>query len=85
MVHLLQLLLGNLQGVGRGIDLIGLKALIGKLDSERLVILLWKAHSALASPYQRLFRRAQQTCGTFSACDEAASVVTERRARGVKA
>lgn len=40
MVHLLQLLLGDLQGVGRGIDLIGLKALIGKLDSERLVILL---------------------------------------------
>jgi hypothetical protein len=43
MVHLLQLLLGHLQGVRRRVDLIGFKALIGKLDSEGLVILLYRA------------------------------------------
>jgi hypothetical protein len=40
VVHLLELLLGGLEGVGRRVQLVGLEALIGKTDSERLVILL---------------------------------------------
>lgn len=40
IVDLLQFLLGRLQGVGRRIELVGLEALIGKIDSEGLILLL---------------------------------------------
>lgn len=40
VVHLLELLLGDLQGVRGRVDLVGLEALVGEADSEGLVILL---------------------------------------------
>lgn len=40
VVHLLQLLLGGLQSVRRRVELVGLEALVGEADGERLVILL---------------------------------------------
>lgn len=46
VVHLLQLLLRGIHGVWRWVQLIGLEALIGETDLERLVILL----NAIASP-----------------------------------
>lgn len=39
-VHLLQLFLGSVEGVGRRIEVVGLEALVGELDLERLVIFL---------------------------------------------
>ena len=38
VVHLLQLLLGNLERVRGGVELVGLEALIAEPDGERLVI-----------------------------------------------
>ena len=40
VVHLLELLLGHLQGVRRRVDLVSLEALIRETDSERLVLIL---------------------------------------------
>ena len=40
VVHLLQLILGGLQGVWGRVELVGLEALVGETDGERLVILL---------------------------------------------
>jgi hypothetical protein len=43
VVHLLQLLLGGLQGVWGRVELVGLEALVGEADGEGLVILLYSA------------------------------------------
>jgi hypothetical protein len=40
VVHLLELLLGGLEGVRGRVELVGLETLIGETDSERLVLLL---------------------------------------------
>jgi hypothetical protein len=48
VVHLLQLLLGHLQGVRRRVDLISLEALIGEADGKRLVLFLQHRESASA-------------------------------------
>lgn len=40
VVHLLQLLLGGLEGVRRGVQLVGLESLIVEADLEGLVIFL---------------------------------------------
>jgi hypothetical protein len=39
-VHLLELLLGDIEGVGRGVELVGLEALVAQGDREGLIILL---------------------------------------------
>jgi hypothetical protein len=93
VVHLLQLLLGGLQSVRRRVELISLEALVGETDGERLVIFLYSASTSISIEVFRGSRTIflfsgwvpQQTCGMFSACDEAASVVTERRVKGAKA
>lgn len=41
VVDLLQFLLGGLHGVGRGIELVGLEALIGEAHGEGLILLLF--------------------------------------------
>jgi hypothetical protein len=89
MVDLLQLLLGGLQSVRGRVELVGLEALIGEADGEGLVLLLYSASpvSALRVPrcsgdFSSSPDGSQQTSGMFSACAVAASVVTERRARG---
>ena len=38
VVHLLELLLGHLQGVRRGIELIGLEAFVAEPDSEGFIL-----------------------------------------------
>jgi hypothetical protein len=38
VVHLLELLLGHLQGVRRGIELIGLEAFVAEPDGEGLIL-----------------------------------------------
>jgi hypothetical protein len=47
-VHLLQLLLGGLQSVRRRVELIGLEALVGETDGERLVIFLQCASTSIS-------------------------------------
>lgn len=42
VVHLLELLLGGLEGVRGRVELVSLEALIGETDSEELFILLLK-------------------------------------------
>jgi hypothetical protein len=49
VVHLLQLLLGHLQGVRRRVELVCLEALIAEGDLERLIIGLHK-HSSVRGP-----------------------------------
>lgn len=50
VVHLLEFLLGGLEGVGRGIELVGLKGLIGELDGEgRLIVLEKQCQERLSS------------------------------------
>jgi hypothetical protein len=44
-VHILQLLLGHLQGVRRGVQLVSLEALIAEVNRERLIIGLWQPKS----------------------------------------
>lgn len=51
MVHLLQLVLSCLQGVRRWVELVGLKALIGEADGERLVILLYSTLISISLSY----------------------------------
>lgn len=92
VVHGLELILGGLQGVRGRVDLVGLEALIGEADGERLVILLCSAIAMIRIGSDSAWtgvssfpNGAQQTCGMFSACAEAASVVTERRVKGAKA
>jgi hypothetical protein len=77
VVHLLQLLLGRLECVGRGVELVRLEGLVREADLEGLVIGLRcisisDAAAAIGTQPERL------TSGTWSrsACDEAASVVT---------
>lgn len=41
VVHLLQLLLGDLEGVWRGVELVGLEALVTQGDGEGLVFGIW--------------------------------------------
>lgn len=45
VVNLLQFLLGGLHGVWRGVELVGLEALIREANCERLIILLMPAHA----------------------------------------
>ena len=47
-VHLLQLILGGLQGVRRRVELVGLEALVGETNGERLVIILYKMTTAIS-------------------------------------
>jgi hypothetical protein len=44
VVHLLQLLLGGVQGVGWWIELVGLERLVGEVDGEGLIIFLQCNH-----------------------------------------
>lgn len=88
IVHLFEILFRHFEGVWGWVKLIGFEALIGQSDLERFVVLL-------KSPLDRptgwvegntgLVRRAL-TAGTFSfsAWEEAASVVTARLDRGSK-
>ena len=48
VVHLLQLLLGHLDGVGRGVKLVGLEALVGEVDEEVLILGLFDRETMLA-------------------------------------
>lgn len=81
VVHLLQLLLGDLERVRRRIEFIRLEALFGEIDREGLIfsleyhITLAGVHTLSMSPYSVL------TSGTLvlSVSDDAASVVTARR------
>lgn len=80
VVHLLQLLLGRLECVGRGVELVRLEGLVREADLEGLVIGLRLLAIALRSASLQLPLSASgpPTSGTWSrsACDEAASVVT---------
>lgn len=83
VIHLLQLLLGDIKGVRRWIQFICLEAFVGEVDSEMLVIFL----QLTSSDKHMKFTVELLTSGTFSlsVCDEAASVVTARRQAPVKA
>lgn len=63
VVHLLQLLLGNLKGVRRGVELVGLEALIAEPDGEGLIIGLagapWSVTRQFASEAVRSAKTAQ--------------------------
>ena len=81
VVHLLELLLGGVECVWWGVELVGFEAFIRKIDFEGLIILL------LITPVSihivciiSFLVRKPHTSGTcsFLACDEAASVVTRR-------
>ncbi len=48
VVHLLQLLLGHLDGVGRGVKLVGLEALVREVDEEVLILGLFDRETMLA-------------------------------------
>ena len=81
VVHLLQLGLGGVEGVGWGIEVVRFEALVGELDLERLVILLLNSLSVCDQVLRdELFR----TDGTFSlsTCEAAASVVTVLKVTG---
>ena len=79
VVHLLQLILGDIERVRRRVELVRLERLVGEADLEGLVVLL-RAVNRLLAPNRP--NRAPPTSGTFSGsvCDEAASVVTKRNA-----
>jgi hypothetical protein len=52
VVHVLQLLLGGLEGIWWWIELVGLEGLVGKTDLEWLIIFLYAAPLAsIASSY----------------------------------
>lgn len=83
VVHLLELLLGDIESVGGRVQLVGLEGLIGEADLEGLVILLCAVSHLcehLVPPIEAM--AASLTSGTFSGsvCDEAASVVTNLKA-----
>jgi hypothetical protein len=84
VVHLLQLLLGDIERVWRGVELVCLEGLVRETDLEGLVIRLRPVShlSAAAQLPPHMAARSAPTCGTFSlsVCDEAASVVTLRKA-----
>jgi hypothetical protein len=83
VVHLLQLLLGDIHCVWRRVELVGLEGLVGEADLEGLVILLWTVNHLLHAYNPPLSRRGcSLTDGTFagSVCEEAASVVTNLKA-----
>lgn len=83
VVHLLELLLGDLHCVWRRVELVGLKGLVGEADLERLVVLLQTVNgpSLVPQPHYGL-SGCPLTDGTLagSVCDEAASVVTNLKA-----
>lgn len=85
MVHLLQLLLGRVQGVRRRVQLVRLKALIRQRDLEDLIILLHtqrhQTHQLESQTSIGVFiKKNHLTSGTasLSAWALAASVVTVR-------
>jgi hypothetical protein len=83
VVHLLQLLLGYIECVRWWVELVCLKGLIGETDLEGLVVLLETvSHLSMTVCMSEYRESALLTCGTFSlsACDEAASVVTDLKA-----
>ena len=95
VVHLLQLVLGHLNGVGRGVQLVCLEALVGKVDLEGLIIRLsskvsigfLKANTSSLNCSGSFGRgstwaeKAHRTSGTLLLRDaDAALVVTERAA-----
>ena len=65
VVHLLQLLLGGLQGVWGRVELVGLEALIGETDSERLVILLYSTANAISIESSETWRGVFQGFQVF--------------------
>ena len=85
VVHLLELLLGGVERVGGRVELIGFEALVGEPDLEGLFIFLPDCQllPSCTTPIVELV--SGLTSGRFSAWDEAASVVTARRAKGAKA
>lgn len=65
VVHLLQLLLGGLQGVWGRVELVGLEALVGETDSERLVILLYSTANAISIESSQAWRGVFQGFQVF--------------------
>ena len=83
VVHLFELLLGDVHCVRRRVELVRLKGLVGEADLERLVVLLHTVNGPLLAPQPHGWLPAcPLTDGTLagSVCDEAASVVTNLKA-----
>lgn len=79
MVHVLQLGFRGMKGVWRWVQLVGFEALVRESDLERLVIFL--AVESCQLPHDvNADGSSMLTEGTdsFSACEDAASVVTAR-------
>ena len=83
VVHLLQLLLGDVHGVWRRVEFICLECLVREADLKGLVVLLRAVSNPLRTCNPRIGRRGEfLTEGTLagSVWDEAASVVTDLKA-----
>ena len=81
-IHVLQFSLGSVQGVGRRVQFVGFEALIGEPDFERLVIFLSQSHCEPCNSSVGGLKLLTAGTASFSAWEEAASVVTNRLARG---
>ena len=79
MVHGFQLGFRGMESIGRWVELVGFEALVRESDLERLVIFLAIEPCQFSHDFNK-GGSSMLTEGTdsFSACDDAASVVTAR-------